>query len=88
MADELLSQNRVMKVYLEFKTLRIPSRHLFVLTAQSLLPLAPHPHSQCSRSLSPTLVTSLIYRTRSFMKRAPPEGLLMLNAPANTEFYF
>ena len=33
-------------------------------------------------------ITSPIYRTRSFMEQALPEGLLTLNAPANTEFYF
>ena len=32
------------------------------------------------------LVTSPIYRTHSFMERAPPEALLTLNALANAEF--
>ena len=32
-------------------------------------------------------VTSPIYRTRSFMERAPPKALLMLIALANTEFW-
>ena len=50
-------------------------------------PSLSFPEAQISCNFSERPVTSSIYRTRSFMERAPPEGLLM-NAPANAEFYF